>query len=628
MASTIHSTEHKTPIDRLVALLKLERSDISVLAVYTVVAGLLALIVPLTAQALVNLIAANVLVQPLVVLTLLVLGALVLVGILQVAKMRLVETIQQRVFARTSLQMAQHLIAVRESALRGEYAPELVNRFFDVLTVQKALSKLLFDGFAAFLQAIIGLVLLASYSPLLFGFDLILIVSMTFIIGILGWGALRTSIKESKEKYHVADWLEEIARCHAGFKLHGAKGYLVSRADDLVVRYLKARDAHFRVLVRQSFGYYLFQAVASAGIIAAGGYLVINRELTLGQLVAAQIVVVSLLAALEKLIRQGEQVFDLLTGLDKIGHVLDLETERDGGNPRIGTAAADETGAGRDGAAVYIHDLRFSYAPGSEILSGLNLTIAPGERVGLVGSSGAGKTTLTSLLCGLEEPSHGIVAVDGADVREWDLTNLRRHVSRVGNDVEIFDGTITENITVGRDYVTPERVNRALELSHLSADLARMPHGTQTALVTGGKNLSRGQVQRVLISRAIAGEPRLLILDEAFNAVDEKTGNAIRDALFAPENPWTIFSVTHNAETVIRCSRVVVLDEGRIVEEGEPMRLARQPDSALCRLFPSLGDSLRGRVGRDAGFARRETPRRRPNGVAGEARALTGGGVR
>ncbi|MBC7806678.1 MAG: ATP-binding cassette domain-containing protein, partial [Akkermansiaceae bacterium] len=434
--------------------------------------------------------------------------------------------------------------------------------------------------------------------------------------------------KESKEKYHVADWLEEIARCHAGFKLHGAKDYLVSRADDLVVRYLKARDAHFRVLVRQSFGYYLFQAVASAGIIAVGGYLVINRELTLGQLVAAQIVVVSLLAALEKLIRQGEQVYDLLTGLDKIGHVLDLETEREGGNPLLG-AATHTAGPGRGGAAVRIHDLRFSYAPGSEILAGLNLDIAPGERVALVGSSGAGKTTLTSLLCGLEEPSHGIVAVDNADVREWDLTNLRRHVSRVGNDVEIFDGTVTENVTVGRDFVTPDQVNRALELTRMSGDLARMPHGTQTMLVSGGKNLSRGQAQRVLISRAIAGDPRLLILDEAFNAVDEKTGNAIRDALFAPGNPWTIFAVTHNAETVVRCSRVVVLDEGRIVEEGEPMQLARQQGSALCRLFPSLGDSLRGRAGRDAGFARRETPRhQRAYSIAGATRTLTGGGVR
>ncbi len=626
MSSNTPYTEHKSPLDRLVDLLRLERSDISVLAVYTTVAGVLALIVPLTAQALVNIIAANVLVQPLVILTLLTLGALILVGVLQIAKMRIVETVQQRVFARTSLQMAEHLIAVREAALRGEYAPELVNRFFDVLTVQKALSKLLFDGFAALLQAIIGLVLLASYNPLLFGFDLILILAMTVVIGVLGWGALKTSIKESQEKYHVADWLEEIARCHAGFKLHGAADYLVSRADNLVVRYLKAREGHFRILVRQSFGYYLFQAVASAGIIAAGGYLVINGELTLGQLVAAQIVVVSLLAALEKLIRQGEQVFDLLTGLDKIGHVLDLETERVDGNPRIGAPTNEEIG--RAGASVHLHDVRFSYTPGSEILSGLNLTILPGERVGLVGSSGAGKTTLTALICGLEEPSHGIVAVDGADVREWNLTNLRRHVSRVGNDVEIFDGTITENVAVGRDYVTPERVGLALERSQLSGDLATMPQGTQTLLVSGGQNLSRGQAQRVLISRAIAGEPRLLILDEAFNAVDEKTANEIRDALFAEDNPWTILAVTHNAETVVRCSRVVVLDEGRIVEEGDPLQLARQADSALCRLSPSLGDSLRGRISRDLGFARRDATRRRSLATTGQVRTFASKGTR
>lgn len=595
MASDLHSAEHATPTARLGELLHLERGDLWVLGLYTIAAGLLALVVPLAAQALVNSIAANVSAQPLVVLTFLVAGAMVLVGVLQVTKMQVVEVLQQRVFARTSLQVAERLSNVREAALRGEYAPELVNRFFDVLTVQKALSKLLFDGFAALLQAFVGLALLAAYNPLLFGFDLILLATIAVIIGLLGKGGVTTSIAESKEKYHVAGWLEEIARCHASVKLHGALGYFVGRTDDLVVAYLRYREKHFRILRRQMLGYYLFQAAASAGILAAGGYLVIQRQLTLGQLVAAQIIVVSLLAALEKLLRQAEQVFDLLTGLDKVGHILDLPSERGGGNALIGDASFTVAPAG---ASARLQEVRFSYTPGSEVLAGVNLVLSPGERVCVVGASGAGKTTITSLLCGLEEPSHGVVAVENTDVRDWNLAALRGLVARVGGDRDIFEGTITENIAMGRDDITPQRLHRALELSGLERDLARMPLGTQTPLVPGGQNLSRGQAQRLLIARAIAGAPRLLILDEAFNALDEQTANEIRDVLFDRANPWTLFAVTHNPETLIRCERVLVLNQGRIVEEGTPLALAQQQNSALCRLFPSLGDSLRGRAAR------------------------------
>ena len=358
------------------------------LIAYTTIAGVLALVVPLTAQALVNTIAADVLVQPLVVLSLLTLVGLGLSGVLQLMKLSIAETLQQRLFARTALDMADKLPRLLGSSLRGEYAPELVNRFFDTLTVQKALSKLLLDGLAALLQALVGLVLLAFYSPYLLGLDIGILLFVGFVVGILGIGGLRTSLQESIEKYRVAGWLEDMARCQADLKLHGTTSYLLDRADDTVMGYLSARQSHFRILWRQAFGNYVFQAVAAAAVLAVGGWLVINRQLTLGQLVAAQLVVVALLAAIDKLIRQADQVFDLLTRLEKVGHVLDMPTERAGGLaiPRDGDAPP----------ALEVRGARFSYAPERETLTGLTLSVAPGERVCIVGESGAGKSTFES----------------------------------------------------------------------------------------------------------------------------------------------------------------------------------------------------------------------------------------
>ena len=535
MASHTEHVHHPTPVQRLLRLLRQERHDLAVLFIYTVVAGLLALAVPLAVQALVNTIAAGVFLQPLVVLTFLTFAGLLFSGGVQMLKIALVERIQQRIFARNALDMADRIARVRHITLEGEYAPELANRFFDILTVQKALAKLLIDGLTAVLQAVVGLLLLAFYSPLLLGLDMAIVAMVLFILFVLGIGGLSTSIDESREKYRVAGWLEDLARCHASMKQNGTYPYLTDRADNAVLRYLQAREGHFRIVFRQAGGNYLFQAIASAGVLAAGGWLVINQQLTLGQLVAAQIVIVSLLAAVEKMIRQADQYFDLLTGLDKTGHLTDLETERSGGIP---LPESDERGA-----SLLCENVRFSYEPGTPILSGVTLAVRPGEHVSLVGASGAGKTTFAHLLCGLADPTHGTILVNGTDVRDAGLTDLRRVVTSVGFTDEIFGGTVEENIVIGRDFSRSD-IQTALEMAQLAQDVSALPDGLKTPLVSGGKNLSRGQVQRLLIARAIVGKPRLLILDEAFTGIDERTVTQILESLFDAGNGWTIMDIS------------------------------------------------------------------------------------
>ena len=572
---------HPTAVQRFFHLMRQERGDMIVLVTYTMVAGLTALAVPLATQALVNIVAAGVLLQPLVVLTILVFFGMIVTGILQLMKLSLVERLQQRVFAKVALEMAHRMVNVRVQSVHGEYAPELINRFFDVLTIQKTLSKLLLDGLTVSLQAFVGLVLLAVYSPLLLGFDILILMSMAFIIGVLGIGGLRTSIVESKEKYRVADWLEELARCHIGLKLHADGDYLMERADLAVVKYIKARQKHFAVYYRQAAGSYFFQAFASAGVLAIGGWLVINRQLTLGQLVAAQIIVVSVLASLDKLVRQADQVFDLLTGLDKVGHVTDLVTERTGGYELPG-------GSHLPGVVIKCHGIRFAYHESQEVLTGIEFDLKSGDRVSLVGASGAGKSTLAMILCGLEEPTHGTVELDGFDVRALDLASLRKEVTMVGYTNEIFEGSLEENVRAGREWVTHQDVWWALEIAQLADEIARMPQGTSLQLVSAGMNFSRGQIQRLLLARAVAGRPRLLILDEAFTGIDERTTMGILDKIYAPENNWTIVDISHDSEVVLRSSRVDVLDGGRIVESGTPVALASQESSAFRELFPFL----------------------------------------
>jgi ATP-binding cassette subfamily B protein len=576
--------DHPTPYQRLGRLIQLDRIDYWVIIIYTILIGLLTLAVPLAAQALVNTIAAGVLIQPLIVLTIGVLGALLFAGILRLFKLVILEKLQQRIFARVSLHLSDHLPQVEYDSIVREFSPQLVNRFFDVLTIQKAMSKILFDGPGAALQVIIALVLMAFYSPYLLAFALFLMIFIIFVVWVLGVGGLKSSIQESTRKYEVADWLEELARCHVSFKMNSASNFSLFKADRLIALYVEARRLHFRVLFRQAMGIYLFQAIASAGVLAIGGWLVINRQLTLGQVVASEIVVVGALEGLEKLIRLMENLYDLLTGLYKVGHLTDMPAERTKGW---------DLPASREGSRVECRKVRFSYDGRHEILSDLDLSIQPGEHVSLVGKSGVGKSTLAMMMCGLHEPTHGLVQINGMDIRDVRLSSLRRVVSLVSSTNEIFAGTIEENILMGRKEIAHEDLQWALDLAHLTEEVARMPKGLQTKVVTEGRNLSRGQLQRLLIARAVISRPQLLILDEGFTGVDENDKLSILNELFNPKYKWTILDISHDPEIVARTNKIHVLAKGYIFESGSLSELTAKPDGELRKLFPTLASGQR-----------------------------------
>ncbi len=570
---------HYSPFQRLLALLQEDKKDLLILTLYTVLAGILTLAVPLAAQALVNTIAAGVFLQPLVVLTTLLFVGMFFAGILRVSQFYIVEVLQQRIFARVALKLADHVPFIQHQALMTDYPPELMNRFFDVMKVQKTLSKLLLDGPAALLQILVGLVLMAIYSPILMGFDLFMLFFIAFIAFVLGRNGVTTSIDESVQKYRVAGWLEELARCQVSFKIDGVPAYLFDKADGQVVDYIQARRSHFRILFRQVIANYFFQALATAGILSIGGWLVIHRQLTLGQLVASELLILILLSAMDKLVMMFQDWYDLLTAVEKIGHVTDLPLERKEG--KLLTSHPQ-------GASVLCQDVSFAYQTEKPVLQGLNLSIAPGEMISLVGISGAGKSTLAAMLCGLLEPKTGLVEINGVDVRDSNLESLREAVALVSDSNDIFEGTLEENIVVGRASVTQQDIRWALTVTHLMSEVAQLSDGMQTRLISAGRNLSKGQMQRLMIARAIADRPKLLILDEAFTGIDERSKLLILDALLAPENNWTVIDISHDAEVVIRSNRVLVLAEGTIVESASPLELVQQKGSFFASLFPNL----------------------------------------
>lgn len=512
-------------------------------------------------------------------MTLLLFSGLILAAFLQYLELSLVEVIQQRIFARVALKLANRIPLIQSSAIYGKYAPELMNRFFDVLTVQKTWSKLLLTGITAVLQIFFGLVLISFYSPILLAFDFFIVLAIVFVVFVLGKGGLKTSLVESKHKYKVAHWLEEMALCQNSFKINGEPSYFFEKADDFISDYIVGRKEHFKVLARQSVANYILFALATTGIFAIGGWLVINRQLTLGQLVASELIIVSILGAFQKLVQDFDRYYDLFTGMEKVSQITELPLERIGGQKLV----SDDCGLN-----IQCNKVHFAYENNLKVLSGINLKIDSGGRESLVGMSGAGKSTLAMLLCGFYDLSSGSIELNNMDIRDLDLVDLRSQVSFVEDSPDIFEGTIEENITLGRKNVSSSHLQWAIDSAHLSDDIDDLPEGTKTLLVSAGKNISRGLMQRILIARGIVSRPKLLVLDEAFTGIDEKTKMLLIDEIYSRKYKWTIVSISHDAELVIRSEKVHVLHNGKIVESGAPKDLILKPQSDLALLFPDL----------------------------------------
>ncbi len=550
-----HDRHDVSPVTRLFHLLRPETRDVTIVILYAVGVGILSLATPIAALAVVNTTAMATLVQQLLVLCIALFVSLGLAAFLRGLQAVVVEFLQQRIFVRVVADLSYRLPRIDIHSFDHLHGPELVNRFFDVLTVQKASATLLLDGVAVLLQMAIGLIMLAAYHHLLLGFDLFLIASLAFMVFVLGRGAIKSSIRESKSKYEVASWLEELARNPSAFKGDGASQFAFDRADALARRYLNNRQSHFRIVMRQFAFSLVLQALASSLLLGLGGYLVIQGQLTLGQLVAAEIVVSLAVASFTKMGKHLENYYDLLAAVDKLGHLTDLPLERSDGC---------EFKPGSGGIKITARRLSFHYAAGHRpVFTDLDLDIEPGERVAIVGRNGAGKSTLIELLVGQRTPTQGYVEMDGQDLRDVRLESFRPHTA-IAKGIEIFDGTILENVRLGRETLTVADVRESLDKVGLLGDILELPHGLRTRLGSGGDPLSLGQAERLILARAIAGRPRLLILDELLDDMDREVRREVLPAFLDQRATQTLLVITHSDEVAKLCDRQIHL--GRLKE--------------------------------------------------------------
>ncbi len=549
------------PIQRFLRLLKLDKKDITYIYLYATFAGLIALSLPLGVQAIIGLISGGRISSSWALLIGVVTLGTVLAGVLTVMQLSVIETIQQRIFTRSAFDFAYRIPKIKWEAIQGEYAPELVNRFFDTLTVQKGLPKILMDFSTSVLQIFFGLLLLSFYHPFFIFFGLLLVAILLIIVRLTGPQGLKTSLKESEYKYKVVYWLQELARSMGTFKLAGTSDLPLQKTDQLVNGYLNARKAHFRVLVTQFASLVGFKALVTMGLLILGSVLVINNDINLGQFVAAEIIILLVMNSVEKLILTMETLYDTLTALDKLGGFTDLDIEREEG------ISFEQCDTGR-GIAVELSGVSYRF-PGSEenALHGLDLRIAEGEKLCIAGYSSSGKSTLLHLIAGMFTDFRGALTYNKIPLRNLNAVSLRAHIGDHVSQEDIFNGTLLENITMGHEGISLQDVIKAVEQVGLADFVKKLPEGYDTALLPGGKNLPRNVVSKIIFARCIAARPSLLAIEEPFGFLEKADRERIAE-LLTSRTDCTLVTVTDDAMMAAKCDRVIIMQEGRIVEEG------------------------------------------------------------
>jgi ABC-type bacteriocin/lantibiotic exporter with double-glycine peptidase domain len=549
----------QTPLQRFYNLLKVDKKDIYQIIFYAVFAGLVSLSLPLGIQAIINLIQAGQVSISWVVLVVIVVIGVALVGILSLMQLRITENLQQKIFVRSSFEFSYRLPKIKFEELYNQYPPELANRFFDTISIQKGTSKLLIDFSSAFLQIIFGIILLSLYHPFFIFFGILLLGLLYSIFKFSYAPGLASSMKESKSKYKVASWLQEIARNNFSFRKQDNFDFALNKNNSIVEEYLSYREKHFKVIKKQFSQLIVFKVIITAALLLIGGYLVLNQQMNIGQFVAAEIIILLVLNSVEKLIVGLESLYDVLTSVEKIGQIVDLTIEE--------AQSANQEYCFAN-ISLETENLKFKFPDSADnVLDRINLKIDQSEKIYLEGGNGSGKTTLIRILSGAMQPTSGAFFINDDTYRKIDLSQYRSQIGTITQGETPFEGTILENITFNNPLISYDDIKWAIDNVKLGAFIKTLPEGLETKIFPDGRQLSSSNAQKIILARSIVSKPKVLFYEEPLDKMDEEATLEIIDFITDSKNKWTLIVSSKNEYWKQKCNRKIKMSEGKIISD-------------------------------------------------------------
>lgn len=530
---------HLSPLTRVFSLLRMERRDVTLVAIFAFASSVLSLATPLAVESLVNVISWGVFIQPLITLVIALLASLALSGLFGVLQNVVVEIVQRRQFVRLVCDLSHRFPVSNREQLRAEHPRELANRVLDIMTIQKATAVLLLDGTNIIIVSIVGLMLLGFYHAYLLGFVILMLLLMTVITWALGRGGVPSAIEESKVKYRMVHWLQDVLDSPTAFRINGGDLLSVNRANSIAAAYVEARVKHFRVLLRQIIFTTSLQVFSLTSVLGLGGWLVMLGDMTLGQLVAAELVVALVVGAFSKAGKSLEKFYDLMASIDKVGHLLDLRADP---NKEIDLI---ETGPLSLAWEVTQFDC------GIRKLNVSAGTVQAGTVTAIVMPEPLPQVAFT--LAGLLAPNSGSIHVDQIGVESLAVAANQGRVLSLASRPEIFVGSVASNVDVGRSFVSLASVRETLKQVRLWSDVATLPSGLNTTLQSTGYPLSPVQMSKLMIARAVVASPQLLIVDCLLDTMTAEDQQFLLEFFRSLKSKCTVVMLTQSAGIAAKC---------------------------------------------------------------------------
>ena len=542
----------QTVLSHLGLLFSLERRLLGLIFSYSLAIGLFALIVPLTVQELVNTFAFAI--QPITIVTLAVIMVigLLFVGAFRALQYYAVEVLERRIFARVALAMAHQLPHFRFQGFKPRYA----NYFFETILMQRAVSVLLVDLINVIVGGAVGMTILVFYHPYFLLFNAVLLVGFNVVFFLMSHGGLKADIDMSHAKYDMLHWLQEIAYNLLHFKSTDSQALLIKKTDDLVDHYVGVRRTRFGILIRQYLSSLGWQAITHSGLIATAGWLLSIGQLTIGQFVAAEVVVNGILLSFDGVVKRMGHIYYFLTATSELNFLFSLPKDQD--TATLSVPLPDPT---VHGIRVTCKDLTFAPGGGPPIFEKFSLEVTPGEKIGIYAGTTVGKTALARVLSGLEAPTSGVIRYNGVDLRHLNLDTVNRFRGFVlDSQLSLFEGTLEENIVLGRNYVPYSDVRWALRFTELEEEIDALPQGLKTHVRTPGRVFAPTHIMRILVARAILGRPQLLIFDGILHNMQPALRETILRRLCSKEEPWSVIFVSNDPNLTPHVDRRIILD--------------------------------------------------------------------
>ncbi len=510
--SSPYKTDIRSSLIKFYAILKADRKDLSAIYMFAILAGLIQLSLPLGIQTIINFVMAGSISTSIIVLIGLAVVGTFLNGLLQVRQLEIIEKLKQKIFLRYAFEFSNKLPKINVEKLDNYHLPELVNRFFDTISLQKGIEKILLELPAAIIQILFGLLLLSFYHPVFIAFGVLLILIVIIILRFTSPKGLSQALEASGYKYSVAAWLQETARVVKTFKYAKNSQLQFQKTDQEVSGYLDARTAYFKILLIQFWSLISFKVIITAAMLILGSVLLVNQQINVGQFIAADIVIIAIINSVEKLIISLDTIYDTLVSIEKLSILTEAETEQSGSliMPQIDR-----------GVEIDFHNVSFSYPDGKEVLNNFSCNILPGEIVQISGNSGTGKSTVLRLLTGSFNNFSGNILIDGIPVGNFELESLRKQTGILLSSQDIFNGTILENITLGNQEISIAELTELADKTGFTDYLQTKKYGLDSELDPLGKRLPSNIKQHILLMRALLGKHRLLLLEEPFTQMDD-----------------------------------------------------------------------------------------------------------